>query len=120
MGKGALYLRPLLMGSGPILGLGPAPSYTFAIYGAAVGSYFKVRACVRVCVCVCVCVCATAPRTASLQTALDGSDGRRGAHFTRPSRFEPQGGQLPRAPPPPRTHTRTNTRTHARTRRAAS
>ena len=42
MGKGALYLRPLLMGSGPILGLGPAPSYTFAIYCAAVGSYFKV------------------------------------------------------------------------------
>lgn len=27
-GKGSLYLRPLLMGSGPILGLGPAPSYT--------------------------------------------------------------------------------------------
>jgi branched-subunit amino acid aminotransferase/4-amino-4-deoxychorismate lyase len=42
LGKGALYLRPLLMGSGPILGLGPAPSYTFAIYAAAVGSYFKV------------------------------------------------------------------------------
>jgi branched-chain amino acid aminotransferase len=41
LGKGALYLRPLLMGSGPILGLGPAPSYTFAIYAAAVGSYFK-------------------------------------------------------------------------------
>jgi hypothetical protein len=31
------------MGSGPILGLGPAPSYTFAIYAAAVGSYFKVQ-----------------------------------------------------------------------------
>jgi len=45
LGKGALYLRPLLMGSGPILGLGPAPSYTFAIYAAAVGSYFKVRHC---------------------------------------------------------------------------
>jgi branched-subunit amino acid aminotransferase/4-amino-4-deoxychorismate lyase len=43
LGKGALYLRPLLMGSGPILGLGPAPSYTFAIYAAAVGSYFKVN-----------------------------------------------------------------------------
>jgi branched-subunit amino acid aminotransferase/4-amino-4-deoxychorismate lyase len=42
LGKGALYLRPLLMGSGPILGLGPAPAYTFAIYAAAVGSYFKV------------------------------------------------------------------------------
>jgi len=40
-GKGALYLRPLLMGTGPILGLGPAPSYTFCIYCAAVGAYFK-------------------------------------------------------------------------------
>lgn len=40
-GKGSLYLRPLLMGTGPILGLGPAPSYTFVIYCAAVGSYFK-------------------------------------------------------------------------------
>jgi branched-chain amino acid aminotransferase len=43
LGKGSLYLRPLLMGSGPILGLGPAPSYTFAVYCAAVGAYFKVR-----------------------------------------------------------------------------
>jgi branched-subunit amino acid aminotransferase/4-amino-4-deoxychorismate lyase len=43
LGKGALYLRPLLMGSGPILGLGPAPSYTFCVYAAAVGSYFKAR-----------------------------------------------------------------------------
>lgn len=42
MGKGSLYIRPLLMGSGPILGLGPAPSYTFAIFAAAVGAYFKV------------------------------------------------------------------------------
>ncbi|GBF92212.1 branched-chain amino acid aminotransferase [Raphidocelis subcapitata] len=41
VGKGSLYIRPLLMGSGPILGLGPAPSYTFAVYAAAVGSYFK-------------------------------------------------------------------------------
>lgn len=44
MGKGTLYLRPLLMGSGPILGLGPAPSYTLCIYCAAVGPYFKVCA----------------------------------------------------------------------------
>mgnify|MGYP003315094442 CR=1 FL=1 len=29
MGKGALYVRPLLMGSGPILGVAPAPEYTF-------------------------------------------------------------------------------------------
>lgn len=42
-GKGSLYIRPLLMGTGGILGLGPAPSYTFAIYCAAVGAYFKVR-----------------------------------------------------------------------------
>lgn len=40
-GKGSLYLRPLLMGSGPILGLGPASSYTLVVYCAAVGSYFK-------------------------------------------------------------------------------
>lgn len=40
-GKGALYLRPLLMGSGPILGLAPAPEYTFLVYAAPVGNYFK-------------------------------------------------------------------------------
>lgn len=40
-GKGSLYLRPLLIGSGPILGLGPAPSYTLVVYCASVGSYFK-------------------------------------------------------------------------------
>lgn len=43
LGKGALYLRPLLMGTGPILGLGPAPSYTFTVFAAAVGAYFKAR-----------------------------------------------------------------------------
>ena len=42
-GKGSLYLRPLLLGSGPILGLGSAPSFTFLVYAAAVGSYFKAR-----------------------------------------------------------------------------
>jgi branched-chain amino acid aminotransferase len=40
-GKGSFYLRPLLMGTGPILGLGPAPSFTFCVFGAAVGAYFK-------------------------------------------------------------------------------
>jgi len=40
-GKGSLYLRPLLMGTGPILGLGPAPFYDFVVFGAAVGAYFK-------------------------------------------------------------------------------
>lgn len=41
LGKGTLYIRPLLLGTGPILGLGPAPSYTFNVYAAAVGAYFK-------------------------------------------------------------------------------
>ncbi|GLT41200.1 hypothetical protein SLA2020_152820 [Shorea laevis] len=40
-GKGSLYIRPLLIGSGPILGLGPAPEYTFLIYACPVGNYFK-------------------------------------------------------------------------------
>ncbi|KAL8096299.1 branched-chain-amino-acid aminotransferase 2, chloroplastic-like [Apium graveolens] len=40
-GKGSLYIRPLLIGSGPILGLGPAPEYTFLIYASPVGNYFK-------------------------------------------------------------------------------
>eukprot|EP00884_Botryococcus_braunii_P001119 jgi/Botrbrau1/11007/Bobra.101_1s0005.1 len=41
MGKGSFYVRPLLMGTGPILGLGPAPHYEFVVFGAAVGAYFK-------------------------------------------------------------------------------
>ena len=41
-GKGSLYIRPLLMGSGPILGLGPSPEYTFIVYASPVGNYFKV------------------------------------------------------------------------------
>ncbi|CAN0921980.1 Branched-chain-amino-acid aminotransferase 2, chloroplastic [Linum grandiflorum] len=40
-GKGTLYIRPLLLGSGPILGLGPAPEYTFLVYASPVGNYFK-------------------------------------------------------------------------------
>ena len=43
-GKGSLYIRPLLMGSGQILGLGAAPEYTFLVYVSPVGNYFKVRA----------------------------------------------------------------------------
>ncbi|WCJ35612.1 Branched-chain-amino-acid aminotransferase [Euphorbia peplus] len=39
--KGSLYIRPLLIGSGPILGLAPAPEYTFLIYASPVGNYFK-------------------------------------------------------------------------------
>ena len=44
-GKGSLYLRPLLLGTGPVLGLNPAPSYTFLAFAADVGAYFKVRHC---------------------------------------------------------------------------
>lgn len=40
-GKGSLYIRPLLIGSGPVLGLAPAPEYTFLVYAAPVGTYFK-------------------------------------------------------------------------------
>ncbi|KAK9946333.1 hypothetical protein M0R45_011802 [Rubus argutus] len=40
-GKGSLYIRPLLIGSGPILGLGPSPEYTFLIYASPVRNYFK-------------------------------------------------------------------------------
>jgi len=41
-GKGSLYVRPLLMGTGAVLGLAPAPEYTFIIYVSPVGNYFKV------------------------------------------------------------------------------
>ncbi|XP_024013777.1 branched-chain-amino-acid aminotransferase 3, chloroplastic isoform X1 [Eutrema salsugineum] len=40
-GKGSLYIRPLLMGTGAILGLAPAPEYTFLVYVSPVGNYFK-------------------------------------------------------------------------------
>ncbi|XP_031247436.1 branched-chain-amino-acid aminotransferase 2, chloroplastic-like isoform X3 [Pistacia vera] len=40
-GKGALYIRPLLVGSGPVLGLAPAPEYMFLVYASPVGNYFK-------------------------------------------------------------------------------
>ncbi|XP_031119016.1 branched-chain-amino-acid aminotransferase 2, chloroplastic-like isoform X1 [Ipomoea triloba] len=40
-GKGSLYIRPMLLGSGPILGLAPAPHYTFLVYVSPVGNYFK-------------------------------------------------------------------------------
>jgi len=41
IGKGALYLRPLLFGSGAALGVAPSPSYTFVVWASPVGSYFK-------------------------------------------------------------------------------
>ncbi|CAO2833893.1 unnamed protein product [Amaranthus hypochondriacus] len=40
-GKGSLYIRPLLLGSGPILGVSPSPEYMFVIYASPVGYYFK-------------------------------------------------------------------------------
>lgn len=40
-GKGSLYIRPLLMGTGAVLGLAPSPEYTFLIYVSPVGNYFK-------------------------------------------------------------------------------
>ena len=41
LGKGALYLRPLLFGSGAGLGVGPSNESTFCIYCSPVGNYFK-------------------------------------------------------------------------------
>jgi len=41
MGKGALYLRPLLFGSAPGLGVRPSQEYHFVIFASPVGNYFK-------------------------------------------------------------------------------
>jgi len=38
---GALYIRPFLIGSGPVLGVKPADEYTFMIFVAPVGPYFR-------------------------------------------------------------------------------
>jgi branched-chain amino acid aminotransferase len=40
-GKGALYLRPLLIGSGEGLGVKPSTETTFCIFASPVGNYFK-------------------------------------------------------------------------------
>mmetsp|Transcript_29953 Transcript_29953/g.36370 ORF Transcript_29953/g.36370 Transcript_29953/m.36370 type:complete len:426 (+) Transcript_29953:112-1389(+) len=37
---GQLYIRPLLIGTGPILGVAPAPEYTLVIYVSPVAAYF--------------------------------------------------------------------------------
>ncbi|KAJ0049550.1 hypothetical protein Pint_17040 [Pistacia integerrima] len=42
-GKGSLYVRPLLMGSGSVLGIGPAPEYTFLIFASPIGNFYKGR-----------------------------------------------------------------------------
>ena len=39
--KGSLYIRPVAWGTGPVLGVNPAPSYTFLIFVSPVGPYFK-------------------------------------------------------------------------------
>lgn len=38
--KGALYIRPILFGSGPILGVAPASEYKFIVFVVPVGPYF--------------------------------------------------------------------------------
>lgn len=41
-GSGAtLYIRPFLYGSGPVIGVAPAPEYTFRMFCTPVGPYFK-------------------------------------------------------------------------------
>jgi branched-chain amino acid aminotransferase len=40
-GRGALYVRPVLWGTGAILGVAPSPEYTFIVYVCPVGPYFK-------------------------------------------------------------------------------
>ncbi|KAK7831769.1 branched-chain-amino-acid aminotransferase 6 [Quercus suber] len=40
-GKGSLYVRPLLIGSGPVLSLVTAPEISFLIYACPVGNYHK-------------------------------------------------------------------------------
>ncbi|CAO3703281.1 unnamed protein product [Rhizopus stolonifer] len=37
---GALYIRPLLFGSGPFIGMGPAPEFTFVVFAMPVGPYY--------------------------------------------------------------------------------
>ena len=41
-GSGAtLYIRPFLFGSGPVIGVAPAPEYEFRLFATPVGPYFK-------------------------------------------------------------------------------
>jgi branched-chain amino acid aminotransferase len=37
--KGSLYIRPLLIGSGPVLGVKPAQEYLFCVFASPVGQY---------------------------------------------------------------------------------
>ncbi|TKY59398.1 Branched-chain-amino-acid aminotransferase 2 [Spatholobus suberectus] len=43
-GKGALYVRPLLFGSGSVMGISPAPQCTFLIYTNPICNAYKGRA----------------------------------------------------------------------------
>jgi branched-chain amino acid aminotransferase len=38
-GKGSLYIRPVLIGSGPVLGVAPADEYLFYVFACPVGTY---------------------------------------------------------------------------------
>lgn len=40
-GQGALYVRPVLFASGPVLGVKPADDYLFLVFVSPVGPYFK-------------------------------------------------------------------------------
>jgi branched-chain amino acid aminotransferase len=40
-GKGSLYIRPCLWGTGAVLGVKPAPEYMFVMFMSPVGTYFK-------------------------------------------------------------------------------
>lgn len=48
LGKGSLYIRPLLMGTGRTLAPGPTPETLFAVYVNPVGHYFKGLACISI------------------------------------------------------------------------
>ncbi len=40
-GKGSLYVRPVIWGTGEVLGVKPVQSYTFLVFVSPVGNYFK-------------------------------------------------------------------------------
>lgn len=37
---GSLYIRPLLFGSGPFIGMGAAPEFTFVVFAMPVGAFY--------------------------------------------------------------------------------
>ena len=39
--NGALYLRPMLFGSGPQIGINPSDEFTFIVFSVPVGAYYK-------------------------------------------------------------------------------